>query len=465
MDKVVHFCCDGGMDRSCRHQVTTLSPSAFTHAIALLMGLLLTASPARGQFDFDGPPIQYSSAPVSTQLTRLEEQIARGEGKLEFEGKQGYLRSLLKQLDVPVSSQVLVFSKTSLQARRISPGTPRALYFNDETYVGWIPGGDVIEVMSTDALQGEIFHTLDTLKADRPVFHRDQDNCLSCHATVRTQRVPGALVRSVFPDASGQPQLASGSFVTDHRSPFEERWGGWYVTGTHGAMRHMGNQILGEGQGRADFDREPGANLTTLEGRLDLSRYLSPHSDIVALMVLEHQTQMHNALTLASYEARLTQHYDKTMNAALERPEDHVSDISRRRVRSAGEKLVEYLLFAGEFALTSPVAGTSTFAADYTARGLRDSRGRSLRDFDLKTRLFRYPCSPLIYSEAFDRLPANVRGEVVARLREILTGKDESKAFEHLTAADRQAIVEILTETKPGLWKEAPKGEKAISED
>ncbi len=458
MDNLVHFWCDGGMNRSCRHQVSIPQSLAIPRGIVLLIAILFTGSPARGQFDFDGPPIQYSSAPVSTQLTRLEERLARGEGKLEYEGRQGYLRSVLKQLEIPISSQVLVFSKTSLQARRISPGTPRALYFNDETYVGWIPGGDVIEVMSTDALQGEIFHTLDTLKTGRPVFHRAQANCLSSHATVRTQRVAGALVRSVFPDASGQPQLASGSFVTDHRSPFEERWGGWYVTGTHGTMRHMGNQILGEGQSRSDFDREPGANLTTLEGRLDLSRYLSPHSDIVALMVLEHQTQMHNALTLASYEARLTQHYDKTMNAALERPEEHVSDISRRRVRSAGEKLLEYLLFAGEFPLTSPVAGTSTFAADYTARGPRDSKGRSLRDFDLKTRLFRYPCSPLIYSEAFDRLPPNIRTEVVTRLREILTGKDESKTFGHLNAADRQAILEILTETKPDLWKETSEG-------
>ena len=435
------------------HQLSSPAPSRVRLAAGLIA--VLICAPAFGQFDFDGPPIQYSSAPISTQATRLQDRLRSGEAKLEHEGGRSYLRSVLRELDIPVSSQVLVFSKTSLQGRRISPENPRALYFNDDTYVGWVPGGDLIEVMSTDPVQGEIFHTLDIEKTDRPVFHRDQDNCLSCHATVRTQRVPGALVRSVFPDATGQPQLASGSFVTDHRSPFEERWGGWYVTGTHGAMRHMGNQILAAGGGRGDFDREPGANVTTLEGRVDVSRYLSPDSDIVALMVLEHQTQMHNALTLASYEGRLTRHYDQTMNAALERPEDHISDITRRRNRSAANNLVEHLLFAGEFPLTDQVKGTSTFAADYAARGPRDSRGRSLRDFDLKTRLFRYPCSPLIYSEAFDRLPAAVRTEVLARLREVLTGKDNSKTFEHLTEADRRAIREILEETKPDLWRDA----------
>lgn len=420
-------------------------------SVAVLLICAATA-PARGQFDFDTPPIEYSTKPVTTDVTRLQADLDAGKTTLDYDERHSYLASLLKHLDIPVSSQALVFSKTSLQGRRITPRAPRAIYFNDDTYVGWVPSGDTIEIMSTDPVQGEIFYTLDRERVDRPVIARNQDNCLSCHATVRTQKVPGALVRSVFPDSSGQPQLASGSFVTDHTSPFEERWGGWYVTGTHGRMRHMGNTCLQEGEGRNDFDREAGANVTDLAGRCDIRRQLTPHSDIVALMVLERQTQMHNFLTLASYECRSANHYDKTMNAVLERPEDFVSDVTKRRIRSAGEKLVEALLYSGEFPLTDEVRGTSTFAQDFSARGPRDSQGRSLRDFDLKTRMFRYPCSHLIYTPAFDQLPREMKRYVVGRLDEILTGKDTTEPFRHLSPEDRAAIRAILLETKPGLF-------------
>ena len=414
--------------------------------------LSLSAATGLGQLQFEQEPINYDTAPVDDPVAQLQQKLDAGEIQLEFDDDCGYLRSVLRLLDVKESSQVLIKSKTSFQLRRISPKRPRAVYFNDHSHIGWVQNGDVIEMMSTDPEQGEIFYTLSQERVDHPKFIRDRGQCIVCHASSRTQGVPGGLVRSVFVDAGGQPQFGSGTFTIDHRSPFAERWGGWYVTGTHGALRHMGNVLSKDRQNPEALDREDGANVTDLSARLDTSPYLTPHSDIVALMVLEHQTQMQNYLTLASYENRSAVHYDDIMNAALDRPRDHVSDTTQRRVAAVGDKLLRYMLFAGEFELTSPVEGTSGFAEQFTALGPRDRRGRSLRDFDLQTRMFKYPCSYLIYSASFDHLPVSVQDYVVGRLHDVLTGKDRSREFAHLSQTDRTAILEILTETKPGLW-------------
>jgi hypothetical protein len=260
------------------------------------------------------------------------------------------------------------------------------------------------------------------------------------------------LVRSVFSDERGQPQIGSGTFSTDHRSPLDERWGGWYVTGTHGRMRHMGNVLARDRTRPEQLDRDAGANITDLSAFVDTQPYLAPTSDIVALMVLEHQVQMQNYLTLAGYETRHAQFYDQVMNEALDRPADYQSESTLRRVAAAGDKVLKYLLFAEEFPLTSPVSGSAEFRRDFEGRGLRDSHGRSLRDLDLEHRLLKYPCSYLIYSETFDRLPAPVHGYVTGRLYRILTGEDDDPAFERLSLDDRRAVLEILSETRPGLW-------------
>ncbi|QDU38055.1 hypothetical protein Mal4_23750 [Maioricimonas rarisocia] len=427
-----------------------------TATVGLILVLLAAAdrnNVAAAPIEFEREPIDYQNAPVQDRIHQLKQKLERGEASLKFDERHGYLPAILDALDIPISSQVLVFSRTSLQIRRISPDTPRALYFDDDTYVGWIPGSDVIELMGTDPQQGEVFYTINQERAQPARILRDRGQCLICHASSRTQGVPGVLMRSVFADSRGQPQLGSGTFSIDHRSPFENRFGGWYVTGTHGDMRHMGNAISRDRGAPQKIDREAGANVRDLSGRFDVKRYLTPHSDLVALMVLAHQTQMHNYLTLASYETRLATHHDGIMNAALDRPDDYVSDTTQRRIASAGEKLVRYMLFCDEALLTAPIAGTSSYADDFQERAKRDSQGRSLRDLDLKTRLLKYPCSWLIDSPSFDALPPPVRNYVTARLREILTGKDESGECDHLTQQDRQAILEILTETKPDLWK------------
>ncbi|QDT05613.1 hypothetical protein K227x_40140 [Rubripirellula lacrimiformis] len=395
--------------------------------------------------DFEQPPIDYTGAATTDAVWQLDQRLSAGEAELDYEDNFGYLRSALSALEVPIASQTLVFSKTSLQLHRISPRRPRALYFNDDVYVGYCQNGDVLEFAVTDPKQGAIFYTLAQDADQQPKFVRDRGQCLACHANTRTQNVPGYLVRSVFPDASGRPKLSSGTFVTDQTSPFHERWGGWYVTGKHGSMRHMGNTIATDDE--TTFDRDPGANVIDLNDRFSTDNYLTPHSDLVALMVLEHQTQMHNAIAAANYETRRALHQSYQMNELLDRPKGHISDSANRRIDSSVDRVLEHLLMCDEFPLTDPVSGTSDFAKEFEDRGPRDSQGRSLRQLDLTTRLFRYPCSYLIYSDAFAALPPECRSRVMAKLDQILSGQDAPDQYTHLSPQMRKEIREILADT------------------
>ena len=419
------------------------------YRLLIFCGLILVrlSFQAFAQGDYERPPIDYLNAEVHDPVAELARRVESGELQLEYDKQYGYLKSILKELEVPTSSQTLVFSKTSLQLRRISPRRPRSLYFNDDVYVGYCQNGDVLEFASTDADQGAIFYTLSQEKEKHPRFVRDKGGCLSCHASTRTQNVPGYLIRSVFSDAAGRPKLGSGTFTTDHTSDFKERWGGWYVTGDHGKMRHMGNTICNGDE--ETFDREAGANKETLVGVFRTETYLTPHSDIVALMVLEHQTQMHNAITAANYETRQALHQSYQMNELLERPKDHISESAKRRISSSADRVLRYLLFCDEYELTDTVRGSTTFSDDFQARGKKDTRGRSLRDFDLQTRMFKYPCSYLIHSASFRGLPDKVRMLVFSRLADILTGKDKTPPYAHLTDPMRHEILEILQDTVP----------------
>lgn len=392
--------------------------------------------------------IGYNAPTRNDPVARLQRKLERGDVTLEYQSPGGYLLSVLRNLDVPVSSQVLVFSKTSFQLQLISPAAPRALYFNDNVYIGWVKGSQVMEVSSVDPERGAFFYTLDNRDGSTIGFVR-RDECLQCHASPRTLGVPGHIVRSVYPDVEGFPQLQAGSFDTDDNSPISQRWGGWFVSGTHGAQRHMGNVWVKDRNQPERLDREAGANLTDLAKVVDLSSYASPHSDPVALMVLAHQSKLHNLITRVGYETKLALSHQQAISQALKRPPEEWFDSTRRRIFGPVDALLKYLLFSGEAPLTAPVRGTSDFQKQFAGLGPRDSKGRSLRDFDLDTRLFRYRCSFLIYSRALDSLPQPALDYLYRRLYQILTG--EQKEFDLLSASDRKAILEILVETKPSL--------------
>lgn len=417
------------------------------------MGLVSTGMGADFQgathlVPIDEDTINYSAATPHNAISELQRRIDSGEVKLQFDPKFGYLPSLLKELKVPASSQMLVFSKTSLQRERISPKNPRSLFYNDDVYIGYIPGAPLTELSVADSKLGGVFYSIEEKEVARPKLKRT-DQCLECHASAKTMGVPGHLVRSFETDEDGIVDLSSGTSQVNHRTPLEERWGGYYVTGTHGDQLHRGNLI-----GKAAFERqqqEPNfaGNETDLSKYFDTSKYVSPHSDIVALMVLEHQTHMHNYITRLNYEAEMAL---KTYG--------HVNYL-----KSVLEGFMRYLLFAEETELTAEVKGDSDFMKEFQSMGPFDSKGRSLRQFDLKTRMFKYPCSYLIYSEAFDALPGVVKEKIYARLYEILSGKDESETYENLSDETRVAILEILRETKPDLpnYFKAEKSKKELT--
>jgi len=389
----------------------------------------------------------------------LQRRLAAGDVKLRFDPKRGYLPALLEALRVPISSQGLVFSKTSSQGDHTSPQTPRALYFSDDVSIGWVPDGPLIDLTAVDPQRGPIFYTLAQATNQPPSFVRGAD-CMRCHISPKTLNVPGWVVQSVLTASNGMPVKTVDGFVNGHDSPLEERWAGWYVTGTHKGASHLGNALVADPDHPQRMETSAGGNVTDLGDRFDTSRYLSPHSDIVALLVLEHQIRMQNLITAANYETRFAREERAACSvpafdsapAYLETPDAvtaPVSDWPQQRIARAAERLLEYLLYRNEAPLKGPVKGTSDFAAQFERSGPRDSKGRSLRQLDLQTRLARYPCSFLIYAPAFDALPEEMKTYLWRRLQQILTGQDQSATYATLTAQDRQAVLEILIETKP----------------
>jgi hypothetical protein len=428
-----------------------------TMLFLLVLAAVAPASP-RQQASYEASPIHYSRSKPSDPVRALEAKLAGGQSALAFDGSQGFLKALLEAMDIPISSQSLVFSKTSFQRQWINPRSPRALYFNDEVYVGWVRGGDVLEIASQDPQLGSVFYTVAQDPARPARFLRQTDNCLQCHdSSSLTLGVPGVTVRSVYPGGDGLPRFHLGGFRTTYRSPLEERWGGWYVTGEHGAQRHMGNVIFPD-EPNPDMKQlgDRGANLTDLKKKADLEPYLTDTSDIVALMVLEYQTNVHNLITRSNHETRGALVQNDDIARALGYPNRPLTEGTERRLRYACDPLIEALLYSGEAVLTDRVKGNSTFVAEFEKRGPFDRQGRSLRQMDLTKRMFKYPLSYLVYSKAFAGLPPEARDYIAGRLGEILAGRDPRKEFSHLTAEDRRAVIEIVKETLPGLsagWK------------
>lgn len=363
------------------------------------------------------PAIRYAERPVDDVVTRMT-------GDLGGQDALSSLTALLERLNVPLDSQALAFAKTSFQANRISPDNPRAIYFNDEVAVAFVRGSDTIELAAVDPEIGPIFYTANLRNLETEGFVRRQI-CLECHRGPATSGVPGLFVGSVFPGPDGKPAQAE-AIITDHRTPLEDRWGGWYVNATRGQQRDRANAVASNPARPLSLDAGE-RNLTHLYGKFEPKGYLAPVSDIVALMTFEHQTQMQNYLTRVNWVERIARHDGES------------SRLERGQLDSDLDALVAYMLFADEVPLPEPVEGVSSFSETFPRRGPRDSKGRSLRDFDLARRLFRYPLSYMIYSRSFDALSEALKQEIYRRI------------YDELASGDRRAVLEILRDTKPGL--------------
>lgn len=384
----------------------------------------------------DDPAIAYATAPLDNVVDALNRRLAEGTATLTFDGRAGYLASALTALAVPADSQLLVFSKGSLQGRSIGPSNPRALFFDDRAVVAWVRGGDVLEVAAHDARAGVVFYSLEQRPVERPRFTREF-RCLGCHVNGDTLGVPGLFMFSTTPDGTDERHVKA--VATDHRTPLADRFGGWFVTGASSTARHRGNGV-------PTLERRPG-RLDTVTGLFEPEGFPAASSDLAALLTLSHQTQMINLLTRAAWDARAADPVLHPGTAAGAASPEALAPF----MRVIAEEVVDYMLFVDEAPLASPGHRRSEFAERMSARGPRDRRGRSLYELDLERRLLRYPCSYLIYSPAFDALPPLIKAPIYQRLWEVLSGAAHEPRYRILTPADRQAVIEILRDTKPDL--------------
>ena len=387
----------------------------------------------------EDPAIKYSTAPLEQPRGGGNRKIQAGAVPLKFEGRGGFLRSALEALEIPVDSQLLVFSADSLQGKLINERSPRAIFFNDRVTLGWVRDGEFIEVAAHDESAGVVFYTLEQRSGEtyRPPQFMRGARCTGCHSSGDTLGVPGLVLFS-----TAQP--GSGSGVprrVDHGEPLTRRFGGWFVTGGAGSLRHMGNDVTAL-KGRAE------RTLTSAEGLFDPDGYPAMSSDIVAHLVFAHQVGMTNLLTRASYEARAA---DPLLHAPFTSTPEQ-DELVAWMMAGVAREVVDHLLFIDESKLTSQIRGTSGFAERFSAGRRGTDAGRSLYELDLNRRLMKYPCSYLIYSPAFDALPLGAKEPIYRRMWEVLSGQERDERYRSaLSLGDRRAIVEILRDTKKDL--------------
>ena len=342
-------------------------------------------------------PIDYFGEKTDDAVAGLNRRLFEREVTLTHREASGYLLDLLKELEIPVESQMLVFSRTSVHQRFISPKTPRAIYFNDEVSVGWVPGAPVLEVAAHDPIKGAMFYTLSQSPPEKkdsnpPLELLREERCITCHVSTATLNVPGHLLRSFIVNDRGEPQ--NGFSPVTQATSFEKRWGGWFVTGKSDGLIHMGNLFGPKDAARHEQDSSFRGTVSDLSPLVDLTKYPSGASDIVALLVLQHQLQFYNLVTRVQYEYQFDRHSD------------------------AEEQLARYALMHDEAELSAPVTGSTSFSKWYQSIGPRDGEGRSLRDLDLTTKLFRHNLSPLIRSRSFESLHGAVKERLWKRFRE-----------------------------------------------
>jgi hypothetical protein len=372
----------------------------------------------------DDPAIDYTSRPLDNVVEDANRKLRDGSVTFAFDARNGYLNSALETLQLPIDSQLLVFSRGSLQGKLIDDQNPRAIYFNDRLALGWVRDGDVLEVAAHDATAGVVFYTLANKaeavsgigRTGEPPQFKRVFHCLGCHVAGDTLGVPGLLMFSTTRRAG--TQFDGVPRHIDQSDPIAQRFGGWFVTGSTGSARHMGNEVPA-------LDGLPSRELSSVDRLFEFSGYRTVTSDIVSHLVLTHQAGMTNLLTRAGWEARLTASADDAAVGPL------LDGIAR--------EVVDYLMFQDEAPLPDRVRGNSGFTERFSKRGPRDRKGRSLYELDLTQHVFKYRCSYMIYSPAFDALPPRMKSAIYRRMWEVLSAMPRDAG---------QPVVEILRDTK-----------------
>ncbi len=405
-----------------------------TFAFIVLVCLQITFA----QKFYELEPINYSKSEAEDAITDYFSSPENIEA-WKSEGDKGYLANFLEAFEIPAASQVLVFSKTSLQVERIFPNSPRAIYYNDDIYVGWVPDSDMLEISVSSPKTGTNFCALKPVDG-KPKLTRQTHDCLRCHGGSFTRDVPGHLVRSVYPDFEGQPIFKAGTHFTDQTTPLENRWGGWLVS--RSPMDHMGNTIFKETDRGADQGRP-----FTIKDVPNID-YPGKGSDIVSLLILGHQTQLHTLMADLTIKTRRALHDQKIMDELLQRDEP-LSDSTRSRIKHAADKVLKCMFFVEEIDLPKIDMAGSVFSKNFTQRSPKDSQDRSLFELQMDGRMLRYPFSYLIYSDTFNNLPPEALNYIWAEIERILAPTERREGYERLSRRNKITIREILLETHP----------------
>jgi len=405
--------------------------------LALVPALFCAAAalPEPDYHDIDRPPHEYHSRQPRDRFTRVKDDLESGRLAVDRSSEKAFVESLLRALEIPASSQMLAFSTTSLQLRLITPANPRALYFNEDIYLGWVPGGR-IEMLALDPELGAIFYIFDPPRNDQPVRVERSERCMNCHSGADTGRIPGLVVKSVLPGERGGSLKSFRIEQTGHQIPFEERFGGWYVTGDRRLASALGNMVGNYVDGQLlKTPLEPGRFF-------DFARYPVATSDPLPQLLHEHQAGFVNRVVEAGYRARTYLHAG---GGQLTAEQGRLLDEQARIV-------VRYVLFADEAPLPAGgLRGDSAFQADFVKTRIAGPGGASLKDFDLRTRLFRHRCSYMIYTPIFNALPPALKQRIHGQLAAALSTTQPAAEYAYLPAAEKQAIRAILRATVPDL--------------
>ncbi|MFM8470892.1 MAG: hypothetical protein ACKODH_13180, partial [Limisphaerales bacterium] len=411
----------------------------FTACLGLLLllggGLIAGAGDYR---DFDQPPHDYWKQTPKDRFSRWMKDVQAGKVELDYGGEKAFVASVLKSLDIPATSQMLVFSTTSLQLSLISPRSPRAIFFNEDIYLGHVVGGK-IEIVSVDPDLGGVFYIFDIPRNGQPPRPERATRCMNCHAREDTGYVPGLVVKSVIPGPTGGSLESFRQEQSGHGIPLNQRFGGWSLTGVGNLTNHLAN-FYGRStpQGILRQPIQPGVTF-------NYDRYLISSSDLLPQLLHEHQIGFVNRAVEATYRTR----------TALAEGGGKLSSASSSTLDQQARALTRYLLFADEVPLpTGGVAGDAEFKRDFTSVRRLGPGGASLKDFELRTRLFQHRCSYMIYGLAFQGLPPEMKQRVFTRLAQALDTAKPDEEFAYLPAAEKQSIRGILKATLP----ELPKG-------
>jgi hypothetical protein len=390
--------------------------------------------------DFRSAPHNYLDWKPRDRFAMIKERIQQGEVKIDTSNDKAFLKSMLDALSIPASSQIMVFSASSLQSEIINPGNPRALYFNEDTYIGWVPGG-LIEIIAADPEMGPMFYVYDRLRPGGAVPSVQRSTkCMNCHAGNATRRLPGLIAESLLVSRAGSSLETFRRDVQGHQIPLESRFGGWHLTGQHNISDHRANVMGIPNAGKNTIvPVEPGQYS-------DLSLHLLPTSDILPNLIHEHQIGFENRLVYAIYTLRQLKHENKGLMGAAAKAE----------IEERAEEMARYITFAEEAKFPAKgITGDPAYAEDFLRDRKVTKAGISLKDLDMKTRMFKHRCSYMLYTDTWKEAPKELKDRVYYHMALYLRDQPDAQ-HAHIPAAERMAIRSILKETMndlPSWWR------------